>query len=368
MYKAFIPDPVADSDFDLSSDAVTAVTRATTALADLDRSPPKLTSLEGLARQLLRAESLASSRIEGLQLSHRRIAHATYQGAKSHDQRANDIIGNIDAMERAVELASQTKGIAVEDIQDIHRTLLRFSVDHVIAGKLRTTQGWIGGSELSPLNASFIPPPASYVPGLMEDLCAFINRDELPEIVQAAIVHAQFETIHPFADGNGRVGRGLIHVIFRRRGISSLYVPPLSLVLAAQRKAYIGALTEYREGDINEWIAFFAAAAAASATEANRLAMQVEALESDWIERLGKPRRDATVRQIVAELPAYPVIDTGIAAQVTGKSVVAVTNALNQLEEAVVLMRVDDKKWGRAWECPELFDLITRFERDLTVE
>jgi Fic family protein len=271
-------------------------------------------------------------------------------------------------MEHAVELGSQGRRLTVEDIKDIHRTLLRFSIDRDIAGKLRTTQGWIGGSEFNPRDARFVPPPATYVPGFMQDLCSFVNRDDLPEIVQAAIAHAQFETIHPFADGNGRVGRALIHVILKRRGMASRYVSPISLVLAAQRRTYIAGLMEYREGDINDWVSFFADATRDSAAEANRLAGQIEELGFDWIERLGRPRSDAAVRQIITVLTAYPVIDSGIATRVTGKSAVAATNALNQLEQAEVLAKVNDKKWGRVWECPELFDLITRFERELAGE
>lgn len=92
-----------------------------------------------------------------------------------------------------------------------------------------------------------MPPPPERVKELMEDLVAFMNRGDLPPVVQAAIAHAQFEIIHPFADGNGRVGRALIHVVLRRRGLAPRYVPPVSLVLAADARAYVAGLTAFRE-------------------------------------------------------------------------------------------------------------------------
>jgi len=98
---------------------------------------------------------------------------------------------------------------------------------------IRSEQNWIGGAASSPRDAEFVPPPPELVPDLLDDLCAFCNREDVPASVQAGIAHAQFETIHPFADGNGRVGRALIHVVLRRRALAPRYVPPVSLVLAA---------------------------------------------------------------------------------------------------------------------------------------
>src|SRR5205085_4050308 len=102
--------------------------------------------------------------------------------------------------------------------------------------------------------------PPKLVPDLMSDLCAFINRTDLSPVLQAAIAHAQFETIHPFADGNGRVGRALVHVVLRRRELALRYVPPVSLVLAADAKAYVGGLTAFRQGRPADWILAFAQA------------------------------------------------------------------------------------------------------------
>jgi Fic family protein len=111
------------------------------------------------------------------------------------------------------------------------------------AGVIRDRQNWIGGEASSPANADSIPPPHTEVDGLLTDLAAFCERSALSPVLQAAIAHAQFETIHPFWDGNGRVGRALIHVVLRRRGLVERFLYAVSLVLAPNTDAYVKGLT-----------------------------------------------------------------------------------------------------------------------------
>ncbi|MGI8414534.1 MAG: Fic family protein, partial [Solirubrobacteraceae bacterium] len=199
------------------------------------------------------------------------------------------------------------------------------------------------------------------------DLCAFATRTDLAPIVQAGIVHAQFETIHPFADGNGRVGRALIYAVLRRRGEIPKYVPPISLILAEEPKGYVGGLTGYREGGVSSWIAQFADATARAGTEAERLADDIEQLQSTWLDDLGQPRRDAAVRQLISGLPGQPVVDVAVAQTLTGKSHVAVGKALRELESAGILQRLNGRKWGRVWECDQLLNLVDAFEKSVRV-
>jgi Fic family protein len=203
------------------------------------------------------------------------------------------------------------------------------------------------------------------VPGLLEDLCQFVARDDLPPIVQAAIAHVQFETIHPFADGNGRTGRALIYAVLRRREEVTRYIPPISLMLAAARESYIAGLTAYRDGDTSEWCGLFAGKTARAAIEAERLAEEIEGLEEAWLTRIGDPRQDSAARLLVAALPEQPVIDAATAGRLIGRSHVAVNNALRQLEEAGILKRLNERKWGRIWECDELLDLVEDFEKTI---
>jgi Fic family protein len=329
----FVPDEISRRDFALDGEAVAALAEATKALLHLEASPPRLATLGALAQILLRSESVASSRIEGVHLSHKRLARAAYQANKGQrDQRAAEVLGSVGAMKQAIDLGTSGAPLKVSDLEDIHRALLRFTADADIAGVIRTSQNWIGGNDYNPIGASYVPPPHEHVRPLLDDLCAFINRDDVAPIAQAGIAHAQFETIHPFADGNGRGGRALIYTVLRRRGEITQYIPPISLILAAEPKGYIGGLNAYRQGELSLWSALFAQAAARAAIEAERLADAIERRQSAWLAELGQPRRDAAVRQLVSVLPEQPVIDVAVAQRLTGKSHVAVGRALQELE------------------------------------
>ena len=367
-YEVFIPDDISGRDFPLDGDAVAAVSEATRALQHLEASPPRIATLGALAQNLLRSESVASSRIEGVHLSHKRLARAAYQAARGQrDPRAAEVLGNVEAMKHAIEIGTAGKPLTTSDIEDTHRTLLRFTEDTDIAGIVRESQNWIGGNDYNPIGAAYVPPPPEYVRPLLDDLCAFATRTDLAPIVQAGIAHAQFESIHPFADGNGRVGRALIYTVLRRRGEIPNYVLPISLILAAEPMGYVGGLTWYREGGVSAWIAQFADATARAATEAERLADEIEQLQSTWLDDLGQPRRDAAVRQLISALPQQPVIDVAVAQALTGKSHVAVGKALQELERAGILHRLNERKWGRVWECDQLLNLVDAFENGVRV-
>lgn len=160
------------------------------------------------------------------------------------DKTARDVLANIAAMQAAIELGASATRVSGEAIRGIHRTLLPEDLDNEgqpIGGRIRTTQNWIGRSDISPVGATFVPPPSERVEDLLVDLGDFIERSDLPAIAQAAIAHAQFETIHPFMDGNGRTGRALVYSILRRRDEITEYVPPISLVLGGGPRNYVAA-------------------------------------------------------------------------------------------------------------------------------
>jgi Fic family protein len=204
------------------------------------------------------------------------------------------------------------------------------------------------------------------VPGLLDDLVRFVNRDDLPAVAQAAIAHAQFETIHPFGDGNGRTGRCLVHVILRRRALTPLFVPPVSVVLAASARSYIAGLTDFREGRVDDWTGVFADAVSASAGAARSLWEQIDALLAELIQRAGNPRADSVARKIVAGLSAQPIVSAEIAADRYHVTPTAARAALNRLQEKAVLVptRVGRRR-SREWMSDELFQLLDAFEYDV---
>jgi Fic family protein len=364
-YRAFVPEAIADLQLALPSNVAAAVSIAERAVDALNRDPPRLASLEVLARRLLRAESIASSRIEGLVLSQRRLARAEAEEADGRDETARSVLGNVVAMEHAVALGAGAKPLRLKDVLEIHRHLMLATTTPRIAGALREHQNWIGGNAYNPGRADFVPPPPEHVKGLMDDLVAFMNRTDLPPVVQAAIVHAQFETIHPFADGNGRVGRALMHVVLRRRGLAPRYVPPVSLVLAADARTYVAGLTAYREDRPTDWILLFAQTIERAAAKASELALRLAELQERWRERAGRPRRHSSAEALIVELPAHPIVTVATAQKFLGRSKQAVNEAIAVLAEKGVLHPITLAKRNRAWEARDLFDLINHVEREL---
>jgi Fic family protein len=363
-YHAYVPEAIADDDFLLSSHVATAAANAEQACRDLNEDPPALLNLEALARQLLRAESVASSRIEGLVLSHRRLAKAAFSG-DARDLTAQGVLANIAALERAVDLGSEVDELVREHMLEVHRVLFAGTRDEPVGGLLREDQNWIGGAASSPRNAQFVPPPHELVPELLDDLCAFCNRRDIPAVIQAAIAHVQFETIHPFHDGNGRVGRALIMIVLRRRGVAPRYAPPVSLALAGEADRYIAGLTSWRNGDEEDWYTVFTDAVYRASIGASAFAGHVGELQARWIEQAGNPRRNSGPLRLIELLPSQPIVNVKAAAQLLSGTEERARQAIVRLEQAGVLQQTTVGRRNRAWECVGLFDLLDRFEREL---
>jgi Fic family protein len=364
-YDAFIPAPVKSLDLSLPGDVAGVVSDAEKAIADLNRGAGP--ELMPLARLLLRTESIASSKVEGMQLDARSLARAevNQETGRKVGSSAAEILANIDAMQLSIERAASLEGLRPKDFLDIHRVLLERAPNSQIAGRFRTSQNWIGGNDYNPCGAAFVPPPPENVDQLLDDLCAFVNDDDLPPLIQAAIAHAQFETIHPFADGNGRTGRALVQVVLRRRGLTPSFVPPISVVLARDKDRYLRGLTVFREDHLADWIELFAAATAEAATLAAHYATRVSDLRERWREQLrerSNPRADAAAWSLITVLPAHPMITVPVAVAATGRTRPAVANAIEELEGAGILVRLTESTRNRAWEADGLLDLIVGLE------
>jgi Fic family protein len=364
-YEAFVPDTLTGAELTLSSAVAGAVADAQQSIMSLNAGATP--ALGPLARLLLRTESIASSKVEGLQVGVRQLARAESRvetGGRASPT-IREVLGNIDAMQSAVDEAASTRRIGVAQIVDVHRRLMAHSPRPEIAGVLRGGQNWIGGNDYNPCGADFVPPPPEHVAPLLEDLCEAIADESTSPLVQAAMVHAQFETIHPFEDGNGRTGRALIHVVLRRRGIASAYVPPISVVLSTQRERYIRGLTSFRLGQVGDWIEQFCAAATRAAGLAADYLQAVNDLMNEWrglLEGGAAPRSDAAAWAVIGVLPAHPVITAPVAAAATGRAKAAIHQAVKQLEECGVLEPLSSSKRNRSWEAVGLLDLLEGLE------
>jgi Fic family protein len=377
-YEAYVPDLLTGRAITLDGDVAADVAEAEAAISALNAEAFALADTEALARLLLRAESVASSRIEGLEVGARKLlraeaAHA--MGVASADITANEVLGNIAAMNAALQAVGPGDEITLDMLLAFHSRLMADAPGEIGAGTLRTKQNWIGGSDYNPCTAAFVPPPHKFVPELMADLCSFCNEDSLPAVAQAALAHAQFETIHPFADGNGRTGRGLIQLVLRRRGLASRTVPPVSLVLATWAKDYLDGLTATRylgpatgkvahEG-LNLWIDRFAGACIRAVSDAASFEARIQELEGDWRARLGQVRADSATDLLLRALPGAPVLTVASAAELIDRSFPTVNDAIARLTDADVLKQITIGKRNRAFEAKEVVDAFTSLERQL---
>jgi Fic family protein len=373
-----VPDPLTGRAVSLTGQTAAEVADAERAVARINRDASALADSEAIARLLLRAEAVASSRIEGLEVGGRRLLKAQLAiglGADPSDVTAAEVLNNIEAMRWAVDEATTAREITVDDLLAIHKKLLAGTRLEEHGGKLRDVQNWIGGSSYNPCSAEFVPPPFAYVPDLLEDLCRFCNDDALPAIVQAAVAHAQFETIHPFIDGNGRVGRALIHAVLGRRGLAPVVVPPVSLVLATWSRDYVRGLmaTRYRHDPtsqeatdgLNSWIALFAAAATRAAADAEVYERRVAEVQTAWRKQLGRVRADSAVDRLIDALPGAPIVTVRTGAALIGRSEQAVNEGIRRLEAAGVLKQTNVGRRNRAFEATDLIDAFTELERQL---
>jgi Fic family protein len=378
-YEAYVPDPLEGRTFKLDGDVAADVADAEASIVRLNAEASSLVSTEAVARLLLRAEAVASSRIEGLQIAGRRLlrveAAREFEGREGSDITADEVLGNIDAMAEALARADDGQPVTVETILGIHRQLLTATPLTEHAGRIRDVQNWLGGSAYNPCAAAYVPPPPEHVPTLLADLAAFCSDDSLPAVAQAAIAHAQFETIHPFADGNGRTGRALIHLILRRRGLAPRVVPPVSLILATLSRDYISGLSGFRHDDdpsspeaaegLNRWVGFFAACCTRSVDDSRAFERRIRGLQAHWREQLGAVRRNSTVDLLLEALPGTPVVTVTGAARLLGRSFPAANAAIESLTAHGVLRKITVGRRNRAFEAPSILKAFTDFERQL---
>ncbi|WP_213281163.1 Fic family protein [Cellulomonas hominis] len=308
---------------------------------------------------LLRTEAIASSRIEEELTTVDQLARAQH-GIRA-PRSARTVKGAIDGLSLLVERASH--GIALDDILAAHRPLMADDPEEKWdAGTLRTVQNWTGGSNRSPRGALHVPPAPSLLPALMADLVDFLRRTDLDPVVQAAVAHAQFESIHPFTDGNGRVGRSLINAIWRYRGTTTRMAVPVASAIVADRDRYFALVNDYRTGTVEPFVAYLAEATARATREATVSAERLIALPAVWRD-LVSPRSGSAAAVLLDLLPRHPVVDASDVVRLTGASTARAYAAIDRLEEAGVLRRITESRRDMTWAAGDVLD-----EADLMVD
>lgn len=362
-YKAAITPKIAERHIHIPADALTEaedalieITRFDTELSNLlpgspDGSPGELGPL---ASVLLRTESAASSEIENVTAGAKALALAAIE--EKSGTNAVLVTGNVNAMRSAIDMADD---LSVDTILAAHRTMLD---GHAYAqpGQFRDGQVWIGGRAPSPHTAFFVPPHRSWVPAAMDDLMAFCDRTDMPVLPHAAIAHAQFETIHPFADGNGRTGRALVHAMLRRSGATRRITVPVSAGLLADTSTYFDALTAYRDGDTGPIVTRFADASFAAVDNGRTLARDLANTYATWESKI-RARSDSGVWKVMPHLVAQPAVTVRHIQQQTGASYPAAQNAIDHLVNAGVLAPASASRRNRVWIAEDVITALDDF-------
>lgn len=316
--------------------------------------------LGALGRLLIRTEAVSSSRIEQVDATLEEYARATI-GIRSNPS-ATSMVAATEALTGMVDAAGRTGTIEERSILEAHRTLLVDDpLDAPYAGAYRPMQNWIGGSDYSPRGAVHVPPPPEAVPPLMADLIEFSNRSDLDSIVQAAIAHAQFESIHPFTDGNGRIGRALINAIFRRRGLTTTTVVPVASALVANRERYFALVNGYREGVLDPFIEELARACTVAALESARTAAALEAFLAEWATAV-RPRAGSAAALLLPSLMEQPILTTARAIEFTGRAPSSVGAAIRQLVDAGVLVPLTQRRKDQVWVVGDILEELADLE------
>ena len=349
-YHAYVSDELPRKLPALSPEATAAADEAALVVARLDERI-RSSGSRYLNHLLILSESISSSWIEGNRLSPKKLAIAEL--LQHGDRVALDVIANVRATEHAIDAFSDpAQHVTVADIVNPQHT-----IEPRLEPGLRTEQNRVGGPGNSPLRADFIPPPPSEVPRLIANLADFISCTGGNPVVRAAIAHAEFETIHPFIDGNGRTGRALVHAVLKRSDALRSILVPISTVFAADTNAYIGGLTALRRdpADLNDWVTSFAEAAERSEDSAVHLDEDISALEQtirtdlvDHRRSIGKsplqPRSGSVILKILDLLAREPVITIDSVASEHCVTHAAAHRALVELAEAGILRKTKNHK------------------------
>ena len=351
-YQAAVTAPIAGWTPRLPAEALADVEDATRQLVEFDLHAQRTLASDNpalgpMAAVLLRTEAASSSQIEQLTTSAKQLALAEIgEGDKAN---AREVVGNVHAMEAALSLAGY---VSEESILAMHKALMlhQRGFDPLLAGRFREEQVWIGPGEAGPRTADFVAPHHDRVPAAISDLVRFVQRQDLPVLLQVAVVHAQFETIHPFPDGNGRTGRALAQSILRNKGLVRSTTVPISAGLLVDVDRYFAALDSFREDHAAQIIHEFARASRIAAATGSDLVNDLAAQLEESRAKLAGIRSDAAAWRILPALVSQPAVNTKYLVQTLGLGEMAALRAIDVMTARGVLVEMTGKSRARVWQ------------------
>lgn len=352
VYHPVVPVEIADLELELPAPVLAEAEAASREIARFDAELAG--EIAPFAAVLLRTESAASSQIENLSASARAIAEAELPGMQAK-RNAEMIVANTAAMIAAVALSDTINSAA---ILAMHAALMKGETHHT-PGEFRTQPVWIG-SGATPVGAVFVGPRHHLVPGAIEDLITFARRADVPALAHIAVTHAQFETIHPFTDGNGRTGRALVQAMLRSKGLTRYVTVPISAGLLADANGYIDALTAYRDGDAAPIVNRFAEASLRATVNGRELVTELRAIRESWTGLL-TARADSAVWKVADLVIRRPVVNARLLSQELGIKSTNAHRYLGPLAKAGILVETGGDTRQRVWRSPQVLAALDGF-------
>lgn len=311
---------------------------------------------DNVPTMLLRSESSASSQIDRLTSTAQSVALAELYPKASSDARL--VVANMIATQRALELPA---GLSLEGIVEIHDLLLDNShlenQTNSAFEKLRQKPVWLGGTSFTPHTALFVPPAFQHVPEYMADLIEFGTRSDLNPVVKAAILYAQFQTVHPFLTANGQTGRALIHHIFRAEGVLSSTLIPVSVGFLHNIDSLINALQSYREGDPLVIIEELVSALELALFVSRVTETSIESLLEDWDSLVGH-RKGSKIRQLPKTLVKQPVVNSAYLADSLGVTQRTATTLILRACEYGMLRHMGKRQRGDFYQSDAIINVL----------
>ena len=355
-YTSAVPARIGGLELRMPAGLVADAEEAAAEIARFDESTQH--GLGAIAAVLLRSESASSSQIEQISASARAIAEAELTGSGSGN--AIVVADNTHAM---TEAFGQGDVLTADLIAAVQRILLDRHSPQLVGW--RTEPVWIGGGGSTPVTADYVGPDHRRIPVAIDDLIEFAARDDLPLLPQIAVAHAQFETIHPFADGNGRTGRALVQIMLRSKQLTRTAAVPISGGLLVEKERYFAALGAYRAGDAGPIITQFSHASLRAVSHGQRLTARLSELRDTWRATI-KVRADSSAWKIIDLLPAHPVVDAETVAAHTGIHPNNVRRAVAPLVEAGILVgRQHYKSHKYLYRAPQVLELLDGYAEEV---
>ncbi|MEK7202144.1 MAG: Fic family protein [Patescibacteria group bacterium] len=369
-FKAFTPFPFPPKDsFEISPHLHKKHEEAIRLVGKLDGITHLLPDKDFFLLMFIKKDAAYSSQIEGTKatLQDAVAAPVTEEKSRMHPD-VDDITHYVNAVNYGIE-RTKTLPISLRLIKEIHARLMTGarSTQHAYPGEFRRSQNWIGGK--SPMDASFVPPAPNDMQNSLDDLEKFIHaKDDPPSLIKAGLLHAQFETIHPFTDGNGRTGRMLIAMYMHSAELLELPILYLSSYFKKHQKLYYQKLQEYHDEDanINGWLEFFLEGVAEIADSSVETCAKITALrDKDFakMQKLGKKSAESTL-EIVRKLYGQPIVGVAEIMKWTGFTAPGAYKIIERLKNLGILDALGDAQYGQKYIYADYYEIFDDSFRD----